>query len=575
MKRRILHCIAFCLAALTLPLTLVCCSHEECFPEDTTDVTLMLNIETIEETRAVNTTLPDNEKMHSVRVMILHENGTVEHNKYYPLEGARGQKNILLKVKPNEKKKIYLFANEESVSELEGIADGGKSLSSFLDSYGSGSSGFNEAVNDLYFTPDYIGKSIPMTSSYEVDIPEEGLVEKTFYMVRVATKFTINFFNMRGEAVQVENFSIGRYADKNFLMAHVNSYPESDQYSTWIDWLKVVSDASSENDDYVTTEAAGWLKDYELPRQARHQLSYNSSSALTVAPAVFDEDNLEDIKPGKASDTFYLPESKNLKEGASDEEQGYTLTINITGAPGPFVCKLPNLKALFRNTHVVVNVTMNKNLEFAVDVIPFSSVSLTPDYGLNREEFTGYIVGKDKEGNICWYNGNYYDPEKAVPLYLGPKESHGKFVTINSKEYLLVYADYERTAAKLDHFFEKETRRKYLLTPEGITGYRYGDDMYLNKLQQRVWLDFGGDPNGDADAQAIYTALDKVGLNLKCCHILYEWDRYDWNKARWWGESGVYPKFWFDVLGNRYPWSRGDTPEKRKAIIGEWTNYLE
>ena len=72
----------------------------------------------------------------------------------------------------------------------------------------------------------------------------------------------------------------------------------------------------------------------------------------------------------------------NLKAGTTDGEQEYTLTINIAGREEPFVCKLPNLKALFRNTHVVVNITMYNSNEIVVDVIPYSEVNLDPEFGL-------------------------------------------------------------------------------------------------------------------------------------------------------------------------------------------------
>ena len=40
-----------------------------------------------------------------------------------------------------------------------------------------------------------------------------------------------------------------------------------------------------------------------------------------------------------------------------------------------------NLKALFRNTHVVVDVTFQEK-EIQVDVIPYSEVILEPEFGL-------------------------------------------------------------------------------------------------------------------------------------------------------------------------------------------------
>lgn len=386
MKPNIIHSIVVCLAAFALPFMVACSSQEESLPEEISEAILYLNIEPVGLTRAGTATLPDNEKMHSVRVIVLHENGTVEHNKFYSLDGAQVQRAILLKVTPDEKKKIYLFANEESVSAVEGVADVNSTLSAFFHTYVEGMSGFEDAVNGLYFAPDYsAGKPIPMSSMYEIDFPEKGNFDGVFYVVRVATKFTVNFFNWRGEEVTVENFSIESHADKNFLMAHVNSYPDTQnpetnqKYPTWIDWLKAVSDASNVDSD-AATEEFGWLTDYELPEQSTATIYTHGK--VTVGKPTVDIDNPDNSKPGVASvvPVFYLPESKNLKAGAT--EQKYTLRINIAGRAEPFVCKLDKLKALFRNTHLVVNITMYNSNEIVVDVIPYSEVILEPEFGL-------------------------------------------------------------------------------------------------------------------------------------------------------------------------------------------------
>lgn len=203
-----------------------------------------------------------------MRVVVLHAAaGTEEHNRYFPLQGPQAQKYILLKVAPNERKKLFIFANEESVSAVEGAAGTAQSLSACLNGYTEGSAGFETDVNKLYFAPDYSGaKAIPMSSAYELDF-KEGFIEKTFYVVRVATKFTVSYTNRRKDAVKVDKITLSRHADKNFLMAHVGSYPQAGTYAGWIDWLKAVSDASSVNDDYATTDAAGWLKDYYCPHR--------------------------------------------------------------------------------------------------------------------------------------------------------------------------------------------------------------------------------------------------------------------------------------------------------------------
>lgn len=387
MKTSIIHSIVVCLAAFALPFMVACSSREESLPDNVAEAVLYLNIEPIGQTRANTTELPDNEKMHSVRVIVLHQDGTVEHNRHFSLESAQTQKTILLKVTPNETKKIFLFANEKSVSSVEGVTVEGenKTLTAFFNSYTEGMSGFEDEVNELYFAPDYsVEEPIPMSSMYEIDF-KEGREDYQFYLVRVATKFTVNFFNWRGEEVTVENFSIESHADKNFLMAHVNSYPDTQnpetnpKYPTWIDWLKAVSDASNEDSD-AATNRFGWLTDYELPEQSTATIYTHGK--VTVGIPTVDIDYPDNSKPGVASvvPVFYLPESKNLKEGATEQE--YILTIKIAGRAEPFVCKLDKLKALFRNTHLVVNITMYNSNEIVVDVIPYSEVNLEPGFGL-------------------------------------------------------------------------------------------------------------------------------------------------------------------------------------------------
>ena len=242
-----------------------------------------------------------------------------------------------------------------------------------------------------------------------------------------------------------------------------------------------------------------------------------------------------------------------------------------------------------RNNWYKFNVTVTaKDLDWTVEVIPFTPVDLKPDYGLEREEFTGYIVGKDKDGNQCWYDPaeSPNDPSKRTPLYLGPKDNPGEFVFINGIEYLLVYAAYERTAANLDHIFEQKTRKKYLLSPAGRTGYENVNwTFYLNDQKQRVWLDEDyNEWNVVWNPDWVNSEGEKEGRNEwvytvgKWYRTLNEWNRLDWNRAVYdkvVADPRIYPKYWFDVLGKRYPWSEGDTKAKRAAILGEWVKYLE
>ena len=79
-------------------------------------------------------------------------------------------------------------------------------------------------------------------------------------------------------------------------------------------------------------------------------------------------------------------------------------------------------------------VAKGKDIVWTVDVIPFTSIELKPDMGLEREEFTGYIIGKDNQGRKCWYDHteSLNSPQDLTPLYLGPKGHEGKFVSPTS-----------------------------------------------------------------------------------------------------------------------------------------------
>lgn len=391
MKPNIIHSIVVCLAAFTLPFMVACSSQEESLPDNVAEAVLYLNIEPIGQTRANTTELPDNEKMHSVRVIVLHQDGTVEHNRHFSLESAQTQKTILLKVTPNETKKIFLFANEESVSAVKGTVGVNRTLTDFFNSYTENMSDFANAVNNLYFAPDYSdGKPIPMSSMYEIDFPENGNFNGTFYVVRVATKFTYRFKNFRSDAVTVNSISVSEIADNSYLMVHKQNqtmqFTEEDNSISdlfWIDWLKKVSDESQmyPEDNKTLVEKRGWIMDYDIPGGAVQAPITQTDLNLSVPKATNTNVNQEQ----GILYTFYLPESKNLMK--PDElygEQQYEMTLGLTDEHGEqksFNFAFNNLKALFRNTNAVIDIIMYDR-EVVVDVIPYSAVVLEPEFGL-------------------------------------------------------------------------------------------------------------------------------------------------------------------------------------------------
>lgn len=166
-----------------------------------------------------------------------------------------------------------------------------------------------------------------------------------------------------------------------------------DEQFFWVDWMKKVADESQKHPEDVTlADRRGWIQDYDIPSGQTHEAVIVRSP--TLVPGLTYHVNEAPTPGEKMFPVFYLPESKNLKDGTQEYgEQAYTMTLHLTeknleGETGAseekevlFTRLFPNLKALFRNTHILVDVTFWEE-GVKVDVIPYSEVVLNPDFGL-------------------------------------------------------------------------------------------------------------------------------------------------------------------------------------------------
>lgn len=379
-------------AFVSWALLLTACSSgtsgytDEVQPDDPT-ATLILHTALLDKTRAAD--IPADspvEYMYTLRIIVLHADGSVEHNVHVDFGNSPQTECFrILKVTRNETKKIYLIANEESVSsELHGK----------LETLTAGDNTFRSIVDELYFTPDY-KNPIPMSSVYDVPVNAESLVERQFYLVRAATKFTFRLTNERENAVSVDAIGISGIVGKTYLIPHKKEKEmlfEGEPFF-WIDWLKKVADESQNHPEDVTlADRRGWIQDYDIPSAQIHEEVVVRSP--TLVPGLTYHVNEAPTPGEKILPVFYLPESKNLKDVAQEYgEQAYTMTLHLTektseGEAGTseekkvsFTRSFPNLRALFRNTHILVDVTFWEE-GVKVDVIPYSEVILKPDFGL-------------------------------------------------------------------------------------------------------------------------------------------------------------------------------------------------
>lgn len=352
---------------------------DEVQPDDDTAI-LVLRTGLLDQTRVsdrVNDAV-DNpvEYMYTLRIVILHENGTVEHNMYIDFgEIPQTECYRIFKVTRNETKKIYLIANEENAS---------TDLHEQLETLTTGNTTFASIVDNFVFIPDY-KNPIPMSSVYDVPVKAENLVEREFYLVRAATKFAFRFTNKRKSKVSIDAIHISDIAGATYLIPHKReplfmSFDDESLY--WINWLKKVADESQQSpDDVELADKRGWIQAYDIPSETSHQ-EVTINGPLEVPSMTGDQ-------PGKAVfPVFYLPESKKLKAGsATYGEQEYTLKLDMSenGKELSFTKTFPNLKALFRNTHVLVDITFTEKDEVKVQVVPYAEVILEPEFGLKPE----------------------------------------------------------------------------------------------------------------------------------------------------------------------------------------------
>ena len=376
--------------------------------EDVNDgkITLALHITPLRTSRVTGSTNTDMEMVKSLRIVILNDQ-YVECNKLVTFPGngvpvAQMNYDYLWQTVPGTKT-FYLIANEESVNGLQYQFDEGatppegpypSTLTDLCETYLPDSdvaiSGddFETMINAVYFQPDYTAQSgnlyLPYISRYteQQALPgasEQGGVGVTdikMYMVPVATKFLFNFVNWRPDPVEVTGISIDNIDDNNFLLARLaGSEIEKNFEGTsyyWVDWLAKVSEASQSATGYYENEEFnginGWITSYSMPTAstlATSTLFSTEQGESYMVPGAQDEETPSNLAIGP----FYQPESKNLVQNTDASGQlitfqQYYLTIGLNDtdpnstAPDFSGIGINNLQALFRNTNVVINITM-------------------------------------------------------------------------------------------------------------------------------------------------------------------------------------------------------------------------
>lgn len=429
-----------CVIAIFCMVTFTSCIFDQYEKEQTIsdddDYLMIIRINALDATVSSPNLGDGSEMVKSLRIIMLND-GAIEVNRYVELgDDAAGINMSELEYVFTERaaegsKKFYLFANEESVGDLEFQSEATlpDDLPTNLHSYLEGivpnlddaeaGLDFENIVNAICFKPDYTPDDsgniyLPYTSYYDGYVvngenPSNATNPLQMYLVPVATKFIFQFVNYRLNEVEINNITVSKKDSDNFLFARVgesdyNKSFEGTEYY-WVNWLAKVSEDSHKNSDFYDNvnfnEKYGWISHYEIPAiSSLTDAQFINSSEVKKVPAGEYIPDTDEINPSSLTlGPFYVPESFNKFNGnndnVSDEEvilQRYYLSLGVhdvtslAGRDPVFEnVTIDNLQALFRNTCVVIKISMS-----AGDVEVYAEIN-----NWNVKTASGWLV----EGN--------------------------------------------------------------------------------------------------------------------------------------------------------------------------------
>lgn len=304
-------------------------------------------------TRADADAANDNEKMHTLRVIIVRPDWTVEANRLIDhLKAAatlQHEEKEPFRVVSNERKMIYLFVNEDT----EVVSETGtkrKLLDCDLNAIRVGQ---YFPINDIETLTlrleggtEQITGPLPMSEKHSVEVDVRKTQSCSLFVTRAAVKFTFRIINKSSNPINLNGLTIDKMAREEWYMPRAK-YGAGDTKKMEI-------------------------TEYEVPAG----VGYYTYGEAQFAEAVTVNANGE-----RVLDPIYLLEGKYTND-PDGKGHNYSMMIRVNNIQKKHY--FPELNTLPRNTHVVVNITFNKDATVTceTDVIPYSEVLLDPDFGL-------------------------------------------------------------------------------------------------------------------------------------------------------------------------------------------------
>lgn len=330
------------------------------------------------------------EALRMLRVIIIrYDDGdqdkpVVEHNRLVmmnPQTGTPLNDNLRFRIKSGEKKRIYLFGNED-YTKCEKIPNSNgfiySSVYDFTSNFPEGervstaklaeladikiSRNPGEAVIDnRYLANDDPWGYVPMSEFFDLDVKapasdEDIYLKETFFITRSLIKCSFNFYTAADyplEGASIAAVRIDGVADACWYL------PKGVVYNPAKDDVNVSASSGREITDFQTPAGVTFSGfDYMLPPDRDTEIKQGLD--LSYSPLV------------------YLPESKTPADG------NFTVSVLLKDAGNNWLTSKPlQIRELARNTHLKINIELRStSIAPVVTLLPYTGVNLNPDFGI-------------------------------------------------------------------------------------------------------------------------------------------------------------------------------------------------
>lgn len=282
----------------------------------------------------------NDEKMHSLRIIVVRPDNRVEDNRFLEFsEATERYEYETFKVAGNETKRIYLFVNEHTTIETEATSVSRKLIDYDLAGIFPGQP-FPEALADLTIQlnddSEQIAGPLPMSDCHTVKVADTD-AGYTLFVTRAAVKFSFRIINRGHDERRLSGIAVDKMARKAYLL------PKD-----------------------VTHNDRHEIVDYRVPAIGNNEYyTFEKETDLSLPAGTW-----------VSLDPIYLLEGKYTD--ADSGGKNYRMSVLLDGEVR-LSDYFPDLAQLPRNTHVVVNVTINDSrIDWQVDLVPYGEVVPDP-----------------------------------------------------------------------------------------------------------------------------------------------------------------------------------------------------